>query len=86
MRQLLLNQLKREIIFPRKNVPDTRIDRGTTACGADTLPTELPQLVERRQQKALLTVNDTGSKNVRKKVFDYKLSLIMRYLQQKLCF
>ena len=31
------------IIFPRKNVPDVRIDRGTPACKADTLTTELPR-------------------------------------------
>ena len=39
-----LNQRK-EIIFPPKNVPDQRIDRGSTACEADKLPTELPCLV-----------------------------------------
>ena len=39
----ILNQREREIIFPRKNVPDARIDRGTTASSgeADTLLTEL---------------------------------------------
>ena len=35
-----------EIIFPRKNVLDTRIDRGTAACEKDMLPTELPQPVK----------------------------------------
>ena len=42
---LFLNQQKRENIFPRKNVHDARIDRGTAACEADTLPTELPRPV-----------------------------------------
>ena len=39
-----LIQRKREIIFPRKNVPDLRIDLGTPACKADKLPTKLPHL------------------------------------------
>ena len=44
-RQYLLNQRKREIIFPRKNVSDARIDCGTAACEADSLLTELPRPV-----------------------------------------
>ena len=36
-----LNQRNREIIVPRKNVPDARINRGTAAFEADTLSTEL---------------------------------------------
>ena len=31
-----------EIIFRQKNVPDARSGHGTTACEADSLPTELP--------------------------------------------
>ena len=42
---LFLNQRKREIIFPRKNIPDTRIDYGTVAYEVGTLPTELPRVV-----------------------------------------
>ena len=38
---LFLNQLKRENIFPRKNVPVARIDCGTTVCKMDTLPRPL---------------------------------------------
>ena len=38
---LFLNQRQREIIFPRKNVPDTRIDQGAAACEANTLTTHL---------------------------------------------
>ena len=34
---LFLNQRKRIIIFPRKNVPDTRIHRETAAFEGDTL-------------------------------------------------
>ena len=41
---LCLNQWKREIIFPRKNVPDAWIDHCTAACEADMLPTELQKL------------------------------------------
>ena len=37
---LFLNQPKREIIFPRKNLPYARINRGTAACEANTPATE----------------------------------------------
>ena len=40
-----LKQRKREIIFPQKNVPDMRIDRGTADCEAEMLQKELPRPV-----------------------------------------
>ena len=43
---LFLNQMKREIIFPQKNVPDTMINGGTAACEVDTLQTELWRIVK----------------------------------------
>ena len=38
---LFLNQRKREIIFPHKNVPDMGVDLGTAANVVDMLPSEL---------------------------------------------
>ena len=40
-----LNQQKMDF-FPRKNVPDARIDLRTAACQADMLTTELPRPVK----------------------------------------
>ena len=42
---LFLYKRKREVIFSGNNVPYAKIDRGTAACEAGMLPTELPHQV-----------------------------------------